>query len=42
MAPGITSQDHRIRNAEQEHTLRHYAAQASMIGDEGTAIRGSS
>ena len=29
-APGITNQDHRIRNAEQEHTLSHYAAQASM------------
>ena len=30
MAPGVINQDYRIRNAEQEHTLSHYAAQASM------------
>ena len=30
MTRGITNQHHRLRNAEQEHTLNYSAAQASM------------
>jgi len=30
MTRGITNQHHRVRNAEQEHTLNYSAAQASM------------
>ena len=30
MTRGITNQHHRLRNAEQEHTLNYCAAQASM------------
>jgi len=30
MARGITSQDHRIRNAKLGHTFNHWTAHASM------------
>ena len=30
MTRGITNQHHRLRNAEQEHTLNYSAAQASL------------